>query len=235
MGSIGLVLADFARFALFQPLKGDAVKHWRIYLLVGFAITWLVGFGRYWDDANAPLLLRSGFTSILYTLVLSAFIWLIVLGLKPVRWNYRNVLLMVTMTALPGLIYAIPVEMFMDPANAGAVNMIFLAIVAAWRMALYYVFLDRVAKLPTGPRLVGWLLPPSIIVAVLGLYGLMYTIAAGMGGVRDEVDPQAASMEVLALLGLASWVLLPLLVVAYLVFAVIRNKRPAAVEQPRLD
>lgn len=225
MGMIGIVLLDFVRFALFRPIKGDPATHWRTYLVTGLAITWIVGFGRYWDNAEAPPLLRSGATSIVYALVLSAFIWLLVLGLKPQRWSYRNTLLMVTMTALPGIIYAIPVEMLMNPSAAGATNMIFLAIVAGWRMALYFVFLKRVGNLPGYPLLIGWLLPPSIIVAVLGAYGMMYAISAGMAGVRDEVDPNLASMEAIAYLGLLSWVALPLLVPAYIFFAVMRNKR----------
>jgi len=225
MGSIGAILADFVRFAVFKPLKGDPAKHWRTYLLVGAAITWVVGFGRYWDDAEEPLLLRSGFTSIFYTLALSAFIWLIVLGLKPERWSYRNVLLMVMMTALPGIIYAIPVEMFMSNESAGAVNMLFLAIVAGWRMALYYTFLKRVAKLPPVASLVGWLLPPTVILAALGFYGITYVIAGGMAGVRDEVDPQMASMQVIAYLGLASWVCLPILALIYVVLLFERRIR----------
>jgi len=223
---MAVVLRDFVRFALFQPLAGNPAQDWRAYLLVGFAITWIVGFGRYWDYAEMPLLMRSGATSIFYTLILSAFIWLIVLGLKPERWSYRNVLLMVMMTAPPGIIYAIPVEMLLPANAAGAVNMIFLAIVAGWRMALYYVFLKRVARLSSYPLLIGWLLPPSLIVAVLGLYGIMYAIAAGMGGVREEADPNLAAMEVLGILGLVSWMALPLLIPSYIVFAVLRHKRP---------
>jgi hypothetical protein len=225
METLLTALRDFARFAFFQPLKGDVAKHWRTYLAIGAGLTWIVGLGRYWDNESAPLLLRSGITSLLYAVVLSGFIWLLVLGLKPERWSYRNVLLMVTMTALPGLIYAIPVEMFMDAQSASATNMIFLAIVAVWRMALYYTFLKRVSKLPAYPLLVAWLLPPAIIVAALGVYGALYAIAAGMGGVRDEADPNLASMEAIALVGLASWICLPILIPAYAFFALTRNRR----------
>lgn len=225
METVIIALQDFARFAFFRPLKGDPAKHWRTYLAVGAGLTWVVGFGRYWDDENASLLLRSGTTSLLYTIVLSGFIWLSVLGLKPDRWSYRNVLLMVTMTALPGLIYAIPIEVFMDLQSAGTTNMVFLATVAAWRMALYYAFLKRVSKLPYHPLIVAWLLPPSIIVAALGVYGALYAISAGMGGVRGDVDPNLASMEAIALVGVASWLCLPILVPAYVYFAWSRNRR----------
>lgn len=137
---LGTILADFGRFALFKPLKGDVRTHWRSYILVGLAITWIVGFGRTWDDAYAPLWLRSGLPSVGYAIVLAAFTWVVVAALRPGRWTYRNVLLMVTMTAAPGIIYAIPVERFLDQGAARAANFIFLAIVVVWRMALYFGF-----------------------------------------------------------------------------------------------
>ena len=225
MGSIGAVLADFARFMLFQPLKGDPARNWRAYLLVGFAITWIVGFGRYWDDPAAPLLIRSGATSIFYALALSAFIWMIVLCLRPERWSYRNVLLMVTMTAAPGLVYAIPVERFMRPDAARAANLAFLAIVATWRMALYYGFLARVAKLPPGASFVAWLLPPTIIVAVLGFFGSIDAIMRSMGGVRDT-SPSAIPGSAIILFTLVSWAALPFLVGALIALA-LRRRRPS--------
>jgi glucan phosphoethanolaminetransferase (alkaline phosphatase superfamily) len=99
-----------------------------------------------------------------------------------------------------------------------------LGVVAVWRMALYFVFLRRVANLPRFARLIGWLLPPSIIVAVLGLFGMMYVISAGMAGVRNDVDANLASMEAIAVLGMAAWIALPVLVPAYIILALIRNK-----------
>jgi hypothetical protein len=56
---------------------------------------------------------------------------------------------------------------------------------------------------------------------------MMYAIAAGMGGVREEADPNLATMEALAMIGLASWMALPLLIPSYIVFAVLRHKRSA--------
>jgi hypothetical protein len=115
---IAAALKDFARFLVFQPLRGDVATHWRRYLLVGLAITWLVGVGRTWDNAYAPLWLRSGLPSVLYAIALAGFIWAIVAALRPGRWTYRNVLLMLTMTAAPGLIYAVPVEQFLNENTA---------------------------------------------------------------------------------------------------------------------
>ncbi len=219
------ILIDFIRFLFLQPLQGDPKKNWSAYLGVGFAITWLVGFGRTWDFDAAPLWLRSGFTSILYTFVLAALIWSVTLALKPARWSYRNVLLMVTMTAAPGLVYGIPVERFMPPEAARGVNMLLLLIVATWRMVLYYHFLRTVSSLPRGAALVAWLLPPTLIVAPLSLLGLLNAIAQNMGGVREQVDPGEISGEAIFFVAAASWIALPVLSLAFIVLAIRRNRR----------
>jgi hypothetical protein len=45
-----------------------------------------------------------------------------------------------------------------------------------------------------------------------------------MAGVRADVDANLASMQAIALLGMASWIALPVLVPAYIILALIRNK-----------
>ena len=59
--------------------------------------------------------------------VLSAFLWLIVAPLRPRNWSFIGVLIFVTLTSLPALLYAIPVEKFMSLENAQTANVIFLA------------------------------------------------------------------------------------------------------------
>lgn len=221
------ILADFLRFLFFQPLKGNMGKDWRAYLLVGFAITWLVGFGRTWDFDAAPLWLRTGFPSVLYTLLLAAIIWVVVLALKPARWSYRNVLLMVTMTAAPGLVYAIPVERLMPPDAARGANMLLLLLVATWRMALYFRFLRDVALLPRLATIVAWLLPPSLIVAPLSLFGLLNAIGRDMAGVREQVDPGEISGGAIFIIAAASWIALPILSITFIILAIHRNRRPS--------
>jgi hypothetical protein len=215
---IAMAVSDFWRFIWFQPLRGDMRTNAGTYLAIGLAITWIVGLGRTWDYTSAPWWFRTGLTSVVYALVLAGFIWVIGLALKPQRWRYQNVLLMVTMTALPGLIYAAPVERFMNADAARVANMIFLLIVAAWRMALYRHFLRKVAQLPPMETTVVWLLPPTIIIAVVGLFGTLNAIMRGMAGVRDPVGE--AIDGVVVWITLASWFVLPLLLIAfvYLVF-----------------
>ena len=56
-------------------------------------------------------------------------------------------LIFVTLTSLPALLYAIPVEKFMALEYAQTANVLFLAVVASWRVALLIVFLKRAAGL----------------------------------------------------------------------------------------
>lgn len=226
--SVGAILADFARFATFRPLRGDVPAHMGAYLIVGLLIVWIVGIGRTWDVPDMPLIRKTGLGSVIYALALALFITLIVAPLRPARWRYENVLLMVTMTAAPGLIYAIPIEMFMPAGPAAGLNLIFLLIVAGWRMALYLSFLLNVAKLPTGATIVALMLPPTIIIAAISVAGAMDAIAHGMGGVRTAPPPGAISEEVLSLMAQASWGLLMPLLVAWFALIVIRNRRPGS-------
>lgn len=216
------IVGDFVRFLLFKPLKGDVARQWPAYLLVGFAITWIVGFGRTWDFDAAPFWIRTGVTSIIYTIALAFLIWAIGAPLGAQRWSYRNVLLMVLMTAAPGIVYALPVERAMNADAARAINMLFLLFVATWRMALFRHYLGAVAKLTGWARTVAWLLPPTIIVAPLSAFGLLQAIASGMGGVRDRAEHGAISEVALMVLALASWLALPVLVVAFVVLVVRR-------------
>ena len=220
------VLTDFLRFAAFRRTKGDVTKQWRVYLAVGLAITWLVGFGRTWDFESAPLWLRTGLPSVGYAFALAGFIWLITLALRPARWSYRNVLLMVTMTALPGLVYAIPVERLMPVEAARAVNMLLLLIVATWRMALFYRFLRDVAQLPREETIVAWLLPPALIVAPLSAFGVLNAIARDMGGVRDQADPGEISATAIFVVAMITWITLPLLLIMFVALVVRRIRRP---------
>lgn len=221
---LGTILTDFGRFALFKPLKGDVRKHWLTYILVGLAITWIVGFGRTWDDPYAPLWLRSGVPSVGYATMLAAFIWTVVAALRPGHWTYRNVLLMVTMTAAPGIIYAIPVERFLDPGAARGANFIFLAIVAVWRMALYFSFLRGTARLPPIAATVAALLPPTLILAVVSAYGALEIVAGNMGG--TELPPgESIAASVLFFIAALCWIALPVLVVAWLALAIMRRPR----------
>ena len=89
---------------------------------MGIVGTWLAGIGRYWDHPDAKILQYAGLGSVIYIFILAAFIWLIVLPYKPLRWKYKTVLTFVSLTSFPAFLYAVPVEKFMKIEAAATVN-----------------------------------------------------------------------------------------------------------------
>ena len=127
------------------------------HLLFGLICTWIVGIGRWWDYPRANLLQHLGAGSLIYIFVLALLLWLIIWPLKPKAWSYIHVLTFVSLTSPPAILYAIPVEKLTSLEKARELNVLFLAIVASWRVALLFIYLYRHAKLGA----------PSIIVAAL--------------------------------------------------------------------
>ena len=125
----------------------DIKAHWPAYLAWGLFTAWLAGIGRYWDHPSAGWWQYAGLGSVAYVFVLAFFLWVVVAPLRPRNWSFVGVLIFVTLTSLPALLYAIPVEKFMALEHAQAANVIFLAVVASWRVALLIVFLRRAAGL----------------------------------------------------------------------------------------
>lgn len=126
------------RFAREEML---AVDH--RHLAVGLIATWLVGMGRYWDDPLANIFQHLGVGSVIYVFALTALLWLVMRPLCPDGLSYRRLLTFVTLTSLPAMLYAIPVERFFTLAIARSINVWFLAAVAAWRVALLVLYLAR--------------------------------------------------------------------------------------------
>lgn len=218
------MIARLLRILTFRARLDDFEALDRRHLALGLAFTWVVGMGRYWDNPRVEWLQKAGVGSVVYVFVLSALLWLIGLGLKPERWSYSNLLTFVTLTAPPGLLYAIPVERFLDPADARETNLLFLAVVAAWRVALYGVYLRRYAALPWGALAVQLLLPLTLIVAVLSALNLEKAVFDVMGGVRETTSADAAYM-VLVTLTFLSVYLFPVLAGLYVALAVKRRWR----------
>ena len=210
------ILADQRDLLLFRPFKPAIREHWLGYLAFGLFVTWLAGIGRYWDHPNANWWQYAGLGSVAYVFVLAPFLWLIAAPLGPRNWSFVGVLIFVTLTSLPALLYAIPVEKFMSLDNAQSANAWFLAIVASWRVALLGVFLRRSAGL-TFPRLiVATLLPLTIIVTALTIFNLEKAVFDIMGGNRQSTPNDAAYM-ILTLITFISVVLSPILLIAYAV------------------
>lgn len=224
---IAQLLRDEWRLLTFRGMSPAVRDGWRAYLLFGLAFTWLAGIGRYWDNPRAQLWQSLGLGSLVYVFVLALIIWALLAPLKPRNWSYRNVLLFVTLTAPPAVLYAIPVERFMAADSAVLVNIWFLAVVASWRVALYAVFLRRAAGLSYPAVIVGTLLPLTIIVVALTVLNLEHVVFKIMGGLReDEKSANDGAYTVVIFLSVLSSTLAPLVAAVYAALVYRARRRP---------
>ena len=199
------------------------------HLLFGMVATWIVGIGRWWDDPGASLLQHLGIGSVVYVIVLSFVLWLLIKPLGPEHWRYKNVLTFVTLTSPPAILYAIPVERFLDLQTAQTVNVWFLALVAAWRVALLVFYLRRLARLHWGSLIVATLLPLTAIIATLTALNLERAVFDVMGGIREvERTANDAAYSVLIVLTVVSVFAVGPLFIAWLAISTAKFRRRRA-------
>ena len=223
---IKTILQDEWRFLTFRPMSQAIRTHWKAYLAFGLIFTWLAGIGRYWDNPRAELWQYFGLGSVAYVFVLALLIWLLLMPLRPKNWSYKNVLLFLTLTAPPAVLYAIPVEKFMTLENARTANVLFLALIATWRVALLIMFLRRTGGLSRGATAIATLLPITAIMFVLASLNLEHVIFNLMGGLRPEQQSaNDTAFMVVFVLALYSFLASPILVIAYLVFVYLAWRR----------
>jgi hypothetical protein len=217
MNSVGRMMEDVWRLLTFREPSAAIVESWRGYLAVGLGFTWLAGVGRYWDSPRALQWQQWGLGSLAYVFLLALVIWLIVIPLRPERWSYRSVLVFVTLTSPPALLYAIPVERFMTLGDAQTMNAWFLAGVAAWRVALLVWFVWSVARISGMALVVATGLPLALIVVTLTMLNLehvVFRLMAGMG--PDERSANDGAYFVVMVLGFLSTFAAPTLLAVYL-------------------
>lgn len=209
------VSGDILRLLSFrQPHLDASIFNW--YLVTGLFITWLCGIGRYWDNPKAELWQYAGLGSLAYIFVLAFVLWVIVAPLKPRHWSYKNILLFVSLTSPPALLYAIPVERFMSLSNAQAANVWFLAVVALWRVALLYRFLTSVAALSGATVFIATLLPLTLIVSILTALNLEHAVFEVMAGISEQDKSQNDSAYfILVLITGFSIIASPILLLMY--------------------
>jgi hypothetical protein len=225
------ILSDQWRLLTFRNPSPAIRDHGRAYLAFGLGCTWLAGIGRYWDNPKAHLWQHAGLGSIVYVFVLALLLYLLLMPLRPRNWSYRNVLLFITLTSLPALLYAIPVERFMPLTTAQAVNAGFLGVVALWRVALLFVFLRRVARLGGFTIVVALLLPIVIIVVALTILNLEHVVFDIMAGIREQDrSPNDTAYLTVLWISLFSIYAAPFLIIAYAglaTWAWIKHRRQA--------
>ncbi|MDZ7789871.1 MAG: hypothetical protein U5L08_05125 [Xanthomonadales bacterium] len=217
-------------FLAFRRIRPNLEKHAFSYLVYVFTVTWIVGIGRYWDHPDAYLWQSAGLGSVAYIVLLSLLIYLVALPLRPVRWSYRMVLVFVGLTSLPALLYAVPVERFLPLEAAQTVNAWFLAVVAAWRVALYVRFLITAAGLGAFETAVATVLPISAIVVALAVLDLEHVVFSVMAGIReDAASPNDAAYSVVFTLSIFAFVAFPLTLIGYAgaIYRRIRNQKKA--------
>lgn len=196
------------------------------YLAFGIGFTWLCGIGRYWDNPKAELWQLLGLGSVAYIFVLALILWLIIFPLKPENWRYKNVLLFVSLTAPPAILYAIPVERFMSFESAQLANVWFLAVVAVWRVALLLKYLTHTAGLSGLCVIVATLLPLTLIVAALTALNLEHVVFKIMAGLEDhEKSVNDGAYGILLIITYFSVVTSPFLLGVYGLYIYKRRKK----------
>ncbi|WP_437973139.1 hypothetical protein WMF11_29855 [Sorangium sp. So ce295] len=212
------------RLLTFRLSPDDLARLDGRHLALGLACTWLVGVGRFWDDPVASAWRKTGLGSVVYAIVLSAFLWVVVAPLRrpgELRLSYVKLLTVITMTAPPAALYAIPVERFTSMPVAIQINLGFLSVVAGWRVALLVHTLRRGVGLRWPAVITATLLPLALIVTGLTYFNLATGVIEIMGGLRDRAkSPDDGVNGVLLALALLSHLAVSPLLVVYGVLVV---------------
>ena len=190
-------LIDMADVLLLR-IKTDRIRGfgwWHLFF--GLAVTWLVGVGRWWDDPAADPVRLTGVGSIVYVLFLSTFIYLVARPMvsadAPLK-NYWRVIIAVTLTAAPAALYAFPIEQFGSPNLHLNYNTAALLIVSTWRVMMFYRLLREGGCMEKEQTWAVMLVVISVILGVLGFFGVLGAVANSMGGFRDAAEERGAAL-----------------------------------------
>jgi hypothetical protein len=203
------------RLLAFQSTEEELQSLGPDHLKWGLFWTWIAGLGRYWDHPNPYLIQRLGLGSVVYVVIFSAFMWAILWPLRPRGHSFFRFLTFVCLVSPPALLYAIPVEKFMTLEGATRANVAFLAVVALWRLALFFRFLRVGGGLNRFRTLVGALLPMMVIIAALAFLNLERAVFNIMGGLTRATANDGAYLVIL-LLSLISIYAFPPFLLTYL-------------------
>jgi len=214
----------------FRTTREELLALDRRHLALGLVCSWIVGMGRWWDDPLAHPLRSTGLGSVAYVFALSAFLWIFATPIRPPgvpRVPYVQMLTFVSLTSPPAILYAIPIERVVSLDTAATINLIFLGVVAGWRVALLVFYLHRGVGLRWYAVVVAALLPLALIVTGLTFLNLAEGVIQFMGGLRDPRDAadQLAHHIVLLLAALSYVAAIPLLL-AYGTLALLRLRVP---------
>lgn len=160
------------RFVTFRLTAEEMKSLSRDDLKMGLLITWIVGLGRGLSRPDAGFLPQIGIGSVLYVFALSTLLWLLIYPMRKGEWRFEKVLTLVSLTALPGIIYGLPVELVFGIIEGGEIRLIFLILVALWRVLLLAYFLKSYGGFAPPQTGVATLLPLTAIIVVLNALNL---------------------------------------------------------------
>lgn len=213
------VIGTTFRLLTFKASKAELLHLSSKHLYLGLLSTWIVGIGRYWDNPRVSLLQHLGIGSLIYIVVLSFLLGLIIRPLRPKHWSYFRILTFVSLVSAPAILYAIPVEYFFSLETANNVNVIFLAIVATWRVALLVFFLRRAGELDWFSVVIATFLPIELIIVTLTLLNLERVVFDFMRGIIDPSPNDEAYVVLIWLTYISLSIFLPI-VLCYIILAV---------------
>ncbi|HEY3379781.1 MAG TPA: hypothetical protein VGL77_20085 [Armatimonadota bacterium] len=188
------------------------------HLLFGLFTSWLVGIGRSWHNPRVAEFQHWGLGSLGVVLGIALLIYLIAWPLRPQRWSFFTVLTFVSLTALPGAVFAVPYA-------SGDVRALLLFILSVWRVGLLGVFICRYSGLKPFSRFLSVWLPCGVTLIGLTLLNLQRATFAIMG--RELPTPDNASYELMILASLLSFWITVVLLLVYLVTAICAWLPPA--------
>lgn len=207
----------------FQLSRDTLLSLNKKHLALGLLCTWIVGIGRYWDHPTASIIQHLGLGSVVYIFILTALLWLVILPIKPKSVSYLNLITFISLTSIPGIIYAIPVERYFNLETANQINASFLAIVAIWRVALFIFYLRKVTQISPYATVIVTFLPLNLIVFPLFLLNLEQAVFEIMGGITKGTANDAAYAILFILSYFSFYAFIPL-VILYVILIYLTRK-----------
>lgn len=153
----------------------------------GMMLVWLAGMGRVWHDPHAHWIMKTGFSSVCYVFLLAIFVWVLIALIGPKDWKLGRLLIFICLTAPPAFLQAIPVQMFLPAYQAEWINIIFLLLVASWRLCLLVWYVTKTADLSLIRTSVAVFLPVATVINTVVWTDAMLSGIGTMGGVRREL------------------------------------------------
>ncbi len=216
MHEIKKALRTIWRFSTFRGTRDELVDSSIYICLVGIPLTWIIGYGRWWDDPrDLGVIIQSGIGSVVYVFLLGTLIWILSLPFKLGLRNF-DYIAFVTCCAPPALVYAIPIERMTDLQTASSYNMLALFLVSSYRILLLAWFFRKIAEAEILETTVLTILPIALIAFSLTVLEVGAQVIDIMGGFRGEALATTAAERAVSQLGCISMLFGPLFILMWI-------------------